>query len=91
MKLSYQSWLQGLPPKDYVLQAITKTLAEKFSLARNELRRFLSQEDGAAPLHITSRDHTLEQYPDIESESNCMKNHEKDLITVVARCMLKLD
>ena len=69
-----------------------KTLAEKFTLARNELRRYLSQEDGAAPLHYYSRDNlSVKPSGEIESEASYMKNQEKGLMTVVAQCMLKLD
>lgn len=50
MKLSYECWAQKTTLDKLVLQAIERSVAEKFVFARSELQGFLSNEDGV-PRH----------------------------------------
>ena len=49
MKLSYECWKNKTNFDQLVMQAIEKTVAEKFIFARNDIHKFLSNEDGGAP------------------------------------------
>ena len=46
MKLSFETWQSKIPMKIHVIQAILKTLNEKYEIASYDLRNFFSNEDG---------------------------------------------
>ena len=103
MKLSFETWQAKIPMKIHVIQAILKTLNEKYEIASNDLRKFFQNEDG----HLDGETDVIpeESEPDfspygvpdgvpVQYHSSKVSENSSgisDLLLVVARILVQLE
>lgn len=84
MKLGYEYYNRRLEVDVLIVKAIYKTVEESCNVARSELQRFLQKDDGMPFIMMQASE-------EVELGGKMPIEHRDDLVTVTAKCLIKLE